>query len=630
MQLRAALPLLTLFQSLVRRSGIRENSAARRSPEFSRIQLRSSLAVLSLCLSALHFAPAQQPAASPPPPPAPQPRPSHNSGARLAHVETIRKSLGLTPAYDNLPGIGRLKIAVLDYGFDGLERGASRYLPESTVVVEHYDPAFVRRFRLGDPDYRKSFAPLNGHGRSLAQIVWAVAGSHPGGPQFYLLNANGPTMLRRAVRYAIEAKVDIILFAGTFEGGGNGDGRGPINRIVAEALAADILWINAAGNYGGHVYNGPVEILPSGYLHLGNGPDNSGLRVRNRLDENTITITLTWNDYREQEDAGTTKDLDLYVENWQGWVLGSSEQRQVAANSPPVPEPNARPGPAPRPESRNPRERIVLTDLAADPDNDYLIRIKAKGGTFTPDDRIRVLITSSRETYFDPATGQPADAIDFRDATRTGELYPPADNPLVITVGDPSPASARGPTADHRRKPDIILEDSTAAFTNGDVTSGASNAAAYFTGVAALLKAAEPGLKTRHLLWFAHNDPATRASLSHSTDAASPPAAASILPRPRPRLARAAAGSPLASSLPRQPTPLLSRSGNTAFYYSPRSRPASSTAWPPASPWPEAGRSEDLPPPREVGAPTPPPSFVWRTPTREHLAVVVHGESSRR
>src|SRR5205823_14786722 len=120
-----------------------------------------------------------------------------------------------------------------------------------------------------------------------------------------------PTMLRRAVRYAIERKVDLILFSGSFEGGGNGDGRGPINRIVAEATARDILWVNAAGNYGGRVYNGPVRVLGDGYLRLRDGADVAALRFRNHLDENTVTVTLTWDDYREQEDAGTDKDLDL-------------------------------------------------------------------------------------------------------------------------------------------------------------------------------------------------------------------------------------------------------------------------------------------------------------------------------
>ena len=109
-------------------------------------------------------------------------------------------------------GSGSVKVAVLDYGFDGLGAGRG-YLPDSSEVVEDYDSEFVRRFGLGDPEYRKPFEPGNRHGREMAQIVWSVSGSRPEGPKFYLLNANGPTMLRRAIRYAIEKHVDLILFS---------------------------------------------------------------------------------------------------------------------------------------------------------------------------------------------------------------------------------------------------------------------------------------------------------------------------------------------------------------------------------------------------------------------------------
>src|SRR5947209_4189093 len=136
----------------------------------------------------------------------------------------------------------------------------------------------------------------------MAQIVWAVTGSSRRGPKFYLLNAGGPTMLRRAVRYAVEQKVDVILFSGSFEGGGFGDGHGPVDRIVAEATSAGILWVNAAGNYGRRVYNGPVRVLSDGYLRLRDGSDVASLRFRNHVDDNTVNVTLTWNDYREEED----------------------------------------------------------------------------------------------------------------------------------------------------------------------------------------------------------------------------------------------------------------------------------------------------------------------------------------
>ncbi len=419
------------------------------------------------------------------------------SAARLTDAHEVRKRLGLVPEYEDIAGIEAVKIAVLDYGFEGIG-GGRPYLPPDAEVVEHYDPDFVRRFGLGDPEFRKAFDPLNRHGRIMAQIIWAVTGSHPRGPKFYLLNANGPTMLRRAVRFAIERDVDVILFSGSFEGGGNGDGRGPINRIVDDALAADILWINAAGNYGQRVYNGPVRVLEDGYLRLRDRPDVAALRFRNRLDENTVTVTLAWNDYRGEEDAGTDKDLDLDVEDWAGRRVGSSAKVQVSGAGPLGPD-----------ESRNPRERVVLTDLAADPDlpadpdYSYRIRVRAKKGRFTARDRIRILVTSSRDAFFSPKDVALKEAVEFLDATGAGEIYPPADHPLVLTVGDANPASSVGPTADARVKPDALVEDSRAFFTDGQVTAGSSNAAAYLAGVVAVLKAAEPSLGARHLLLLA-------------------------------------------------------------------------------------------------------------------------------
>ena len=415
------------------------------------------------------------------------------SASRLADPAAVRTRLGLAPEYDRVAGVEALKIAVLDYGFDGMG-GPKVYLPASAVLVEHYDPEFVRKFNLGDPEFRKGFEPSNRHGREMAQIVWAVTGSRPAGPKFFLLNANGPTMLRRAARYAIEQKVDIILFSGSFEGGGNGDGRGPIDRVVSEAVAADILWVNAAGNNHNRVYNGPVRVLSDGYLRLRDGRDVASLRFRNRVDENTITVTLSWNDYRGDEDAGTTKDLDLIVEDWAGRRVGSSEKRQVSGVASPGPD-----------ESLNPRERVVLTNLAAspyvptDPEYGYRIRVLARKGQFTSADRVRVLLTASKEVSFAPGSDAMTDAVEFVDATHGGEVYPPADHPLVLTVGDDAPDSSIGPTADGRTKPDLILRDSRVYFTDGQVSVGSSNAAAYFAGIVATMRAAEPGLRTRHL-----------------------------------------------------------------------------------------------------------------------------------
>jgi len=427
--------------------------------------------------------------------------------SRLANATEVRKRLGLTPEYAGVVRLEAVKVAVLDYGFAGLDQGKP-YLPASAEVVEHYSPEFIRRYDLGDPNYQIPLDPLNKHGRGMAQIIWAVTGSNPGGPKFYLLNASGPTMLRRAVRYAIERKVDLILFSGWFEGGGNGDGRGPINQVVSQATSAGIPWINAAGNTGMRVYNGPVRVLNDGYLKLRDGKDIASLRFRNHADENTVTVTLSWNDYRETEDAGSNKDLDLYVEDWAGRIVGSSQKRQIVGTEAAGTE-----------ETRNPRERLILANLPAsptvpsDPDYCYRIRIKApRGGFSASTDRLRVLVAATREAYVAPGNDAPRPALEFLDASGEEELYPPADHPLVLTVGDDDRASALGPTLDRRVKPDTILADSRAYFTDGEVTAGSSNAAAYVAGVVAVLKATNPMLQPADLLRIARQGPLMSAS----------------------------------------------------------------------------------------------------------------------
>jgi len=259
-----------------------------------------------------------------------------------------------------------------------------------------------------------------------------------------------------------------------------------------------MLWVNAAGNNGGRVLNAPVRILKDGYLKLRDSGDIASARFKNRLDENTVTITLTWNDYKAEEDAGTEKDLDLIVEDWAGRVIGRGAKVQVSGTKEPGPD-----------ESRNPRERVVLTDLAAspivptDPEYGYRVRVRARPGAFAATDRLRLLITSARETYIPPGSLVPEEVVSFLDASNSGELYPPADNEGVLTVGDGGGGSSIGPTLDGRAKPDVIVEESRVDFTDGLVTAGSSNAAAMLAGVAAVLKGSEPALRPADILRLA-------------------------------------------------------------------------------------------------------------------------------
>lgn len=396
-------------------------------------------------------------------------------------IAAIRERLGVNSATTSGPAgaRGRITVAVLDSGFDGWNSPGAG-LPADATLIDRYDDDLIRRAGGGDSAFHKPLNAGDFHGRQMAQLLCAVAGDKEAAPKLLLLNANGPTMFRRAVRAAIEAKASVILFSADFGGAGNYDGRGPINQIVNEAIAAGIVWINASGNYGGSIYNGPVRVSPDGEVLLGPAPRYPGLTFRNRLDENTVTVTLTWNDYKPEEDAGTDKDLDLYIVDAAGNRVGASELEQVL-------------GPTDRPNtSRNPRERVVLPNLAS---GVYRIQVRAKSLRFGEADRLRILVASARTgTMPDAKTGRPIPVLDFLDANAGGEVYPPADHPGVIAVGDGSASSSVGPTSDGRAKPDVLISNSEVRWSNGEATSGTSNAAALFAGVAAKMLADDDAL----------------------------------------------------------------------------------------------------------------------------------------
>lgn len=409
-------------------------------------------------------------------------KPNFSRLSQLANAAEIRQKLGLDTEYRDFTKLKSVKIAVLDFGFEGFDATRSQ-LPANAAIVENYDPEWIKQNNLGDPEYKKSFEPGNAHGRMMAQVIWAVCGSQADGPQFYLLNANGPTLFRRAVKYAIGQGVHIILFSGHFEGGGNFDGRGTINDAVSEATKAGIIWVNAAGNHHGRVYSGPVTLGPDGYVRFGKLKLTDALKFHNQLDENSFTITLVWNDYKTVEDAGTEKDLDLFLEDANGTAIVKGALKQIAGTK------RTEQG-----ESRNPRERIFVPDLAK---GTYHIRVKANTANFTKDDRLRVLLTPSRgDPYPHPDTNKLTNPVQFLDASNEEELFPPADHIRVLTVGDKSEESARGPTADRRVKPDLLLPHLPAKWTNGEIVSGTSYSAAFFTGIVASMKANRDDLTT--------------------------------------------------------------------------------------------------------------------------------------
>ncbi|MBI3967825.1 MAG: S8 family serine peptidase [Chloroflexi bacterium] len=173
-----------------------------------------------------------------------------------------------------------------------------------------------------------------------------------------------------------------------------------------------------------------------------------------------VTIALKWDDWQ-----GRTEDLDLYLYDAGGAVVGRSQTEQNGA--------------AP------PTERIDYTPAT---NGLHQIVIQRFKGT--------------RAVELDLYT-EPQRLGNYWVPRRS--LTIPADSPRALAVGATTWAndqleefSSQGPTFDGRLKPDLTAPDGVMNVTTGAFT-GTSAAAPHVAGAAALLKAANPDLGPERL-----------------------------------------------------------------------------------------------------------------------------------
>lgn len=388
--------------------------------------------------------------------------------------------------------LGEVKVAVLGRGFKGIfpKEEGERYLPKTAEIVTEYKT--LRRTNPLDPN--------DAHDTQMAHLVWAMTGYHETGPKFKLFNANGEDNFVEAVKEAIKWGAHVVLCSLNWETFGNFDGSGFLTQWVQEAVDEGIIWINAAGNYGNLVYNGTVKLNDAGdWLIL---RDNKYyVRFKNRVDENSVTITLSWNAFHPGvERPGTDKDLDLYL--YEEVNPGKEDTDKPIATSQ-LKQVKGKPSKGDETEhayERIPSDPAKPVVLRAKKDKYYLIAVAKKGGTFTDKDRIRITVTGNKQAYLDEK-GKRHEALVFTDATNDGEIQVLGDG-AGITVGNLSRISARGPTRDGRGKPDIQMERENVTFSDAIGYFGTSYSAADLAGLVVLLKAKEPALKQHHLLKF--------------------------------------------------------------------------------------------------------------------------------
>lgn len=428
-------------------------------------------------------------------------RPLQNHGGnrmavQVSDLKELRDTFKLTNYGSQ--NYSRLKIAVLDKGFAGVYPARSDgrlWLPADTEVVDSY-PGVKTASPLDPKDF---------HGTHMAHLIWAMTNYASTGPKFRLYNASSPENFVAATEDLIAWGADIVLFSQNWPGFGNFDGSGFLNEALREVTDHRILWFNAAGNYGGKVYNGPVKLIKSGenwWLDVHPKRTDSTryfLKFVNEVDENQVTIALAWNSvFPGWVKKGTEKDLDfsLYAGDENGKLINepikSSKLRQKLE-------------PVDEKDTLFPLEQMKVTL----PKGTFYIAVECTSDpkAFSEtEDKIRVSIMGAKQPFWDSKTEKLKSSVTFTDATNDGEIMTPADGP-GLTVGDLTADSAKGPTVDGRGKPELIVEKNNVTFTDKNGYYGTSYAAAYMAGVAAVLKTAQPSLSQKDLLAFRQHYP---------------------------------------------------------------------------------------------------------------------------
>jgi len=373
----------------------------------------------------------------------------------FGNIVDIAKNVGFK-SYGGARGKSTVKIAVLDNGFKGYKNAIGKYLPADTAY--HAGPVAV------DANAEEI------HGLYMAEIISSLLAYVPGvSYELHLYSAFGYSNLEAAVKDVVASGVDIVLYSQVWEYGGNGDGRGFINKLINQALDKGVIWVNAAGNFGDGTFRTWIEDSKDDWIRLP-GP-NDTVRVRcEKGGKCPLRIVLSWNDFSDDVDAGTDKDLDLILTDDTLKIVGSSALQQMKKF------PEGTPG-----ASLYPREiinQVVSPGL-------YFIRVKNRSRNFKKNrDWLRLTVSGGRITLNDTTPGE--------------TLLPPADNPRVITVG--ASDTEKSSVSLRNQKPELVTRSLISLLGSNEEYKGSSNSAAITAAAAAILKAQNPGLSTARLV----------------------------------------------------------------------------------------------------------------------------------
>ena len=348
-----------------------------------------------------------------------------------------------------------VKVAIIDGGFAGLPSlQGTGDIPKNVTTADFCDGGFY-----ADTE----------HGSAVTEVVHEMAPD----AQLYLACTEDEASVLAAEQWAKSKGVSIINFSIGFFLSGRGDGSGIVGSAVADARAAGILWVNAAGNHAQEHWSGTwVDANGNGYLDFAPGDETNSFVLPN---DAAVCGELRWDEWPT---AKSDFDLGLYSSTTNSFVASSTVTQ--SGTQPPIEMPTC-----------------------------YQ---NTTGAAMTAGWAIRGARVVSAPRFDLFSIG----GIPLQYQTAAGSIVDPATSPGALAVGalcwqnnSLEFYSSQGPTIDGRTKPDMSAQDSMSSVTYGPFDgscpsgfAGTSAASPTTVGAAALVKQANPSFKAPQLQAF--------------------------------------------------------------------------------------------------------------------------------